>query len=93
MVRLVSSGFRIQGPGVLGLKGCELWASGFTCDFPKIRVPNFGGPYNKDPTVKGTIFGSPIVGNPKGGSPGVKLCNDGIFKGRGLGERVLRLMT
>ena len=25
---------------------------------------NLGGPYNKDPTIKGTILGSPIFGNP-----------------------------
>ena len=24
----------------------------------------FGGPYNKDPTIEGTILGSPIIGNP-----------------------------
>ena len=24
----------------------------------------FGGPYNKDPTIWGTILGSPIFGNP-----------------------------
>ena len=29
-----------------------------------------GGSYNKDPTVQGTIFGSPIFGNPQiGGVP------------------------
>ena len=32
-------------------------------EFPKIRVPYFGGPYNKDPTIWGTILGSPIFGN------------------------------
>ena len=30
----------------------------------KIRVPSFGGPYNKDPTIWGSILGSPIFGNP-----------------------------
>ena len=32
-------------------------------EFPKIRGTVFWGPYNKDPTIKGTIFGSPIFGN------------------------------
>ena len=26
-------------------------------------VPYFGGPYNQDPTIWGTILGSPIFGN------------------------------
>ena len=28
-------------------------------EFPKIRGPLFWGPYNKDPTIEGTILGSP----------------------------------
>ena len=32
-------------------------------EFPKIGVPYFGGPYNKDPTIQGAISGSPIFGN------------------------------
>ena len=32
--------FRVQGFWGLGFKG-----------FPKLRVPFFGGPYNKDPTI------------------------------------------
>ena len=32
-------------------------------EFPKIRGTLFWGPYNKDPTVWGTILGSPIFGN------------------------------
>ena len=36
----------------------EIW------DFPKIWVPYFGGPYNKDPTIYGTRSGSLIFGNP-----------------------------
>ena len=32
-------------------------------DFPKIRGKLFGGPYNKDPTIYGTILGSRIFGN------------------------------
>ena len=34
-----------------------------TWEFPKIRDTLFWGPYNKDPTVYGTILGSPIFGN------------------------------
>ena len=33
-------------------------------EFPKIMGTLFGGPYNKDPTIWGTILGSPILGNP-----------------------------
>ena len=33
-------------------------------DFPKIRVPYFGVLISKDPTIAGTILGSPIFGNP-----------------------------
>ena len=29
-----------------------------------MRGTLFGGPYNKDPTIKGTILGSPVFGNP-----------------------------
>ena len=32
-------------------------------EFPKIRSTLSWGPYNKDPTIGGTIFGSPIFGN------------------------------
>ena len=36
----------------------------FIWEFPQSRGTLFGGdPYNKDPTVWGTIFGSPIFGN------------------------------
>ena len=31
--------------------------------FQKLGVPYLGGPYNKDPTIWGTILGSPIFGN------------------------------
>ena len=39
--------------------------SSYTCnwEFPKIRGTLFWGPYNQDPTIWGTIFGSPIFGN------------------------------
>ena len=33
-------------------------------NFRKQGVPYFGGPYNKDPTIWGTILRSPIFGNP-----------------------------
>ena len=33
-------------------------------DFPRIRGTLFWGPYNKDPTIQGTILGSPFFGNP-----------------------------
>ena len=33
-------------------------------DFPKSRGALLWGPYNKDPTISGTILGSPIFGNP-----------------------------
>ena len=32
-------------------------------EFPKIRGTLIWGPYNKDPTIVGTISGSPIFGN------------------------------
>ena len=32
-------------------------------EFPKIRGTLFWGPYDKDPTISGTILGSPIFGN------------------------------
>ena len=36
---------------------------GFIWEFPTIRGTVFWGPYNKDPTIQGTILGSPIFGN------------------------------
>ena len=32
-------------------------------EFPKNRGTLFWGPYNRDPTIYRTIFGSPIFGN------------------------------
>ena len=32
-------------------------------EFPKIWDTLLWGPYNKDPTIKGSIWGSPIFGN------------------------------
>ena len=32
-------------------------------EFPKIRGTLFWGPYNNEPTISGTILGSPIFGN------------------------------
>ena len=42
-----------------GSQGVRCRVSGFSDScFPKIRVPCFGGPYDKDPTIKGlTMFG------------------------------------
>ena len=40
-----------------------------TWEFPKIRDTLFWGPYNKDPTIEGTILGSPIFGNPNIAGP------------------------
>ena len=34
-----------------------------TWEFPKIRGTLFWGPYNRDPTISGTVLGSPIFGN------------------------------
>ena len=34
-----------------------------TWEFPKTRGTLFWGPYNKDPTIWGTILGSPTFGN------------------------------
>ena len=42
-------------------------------EFPKIRGIFFWGPYNKDPTIWGTILGSPIFGNSRTMSRGM-LC-------------------
>ena len=36
-------------------------------EFPNIRGTLFGGPYNKDATIMGTILGSPILKNPHKG--------------------------
>ena len=35
-----------------------------TWEFPKIRGTSFWGPYSKDPTIQGTILGSPILETP-----------------------------
>ena len=43
--------------------GAAAAAPHFIWEFPKKGVPYLGGPYNKDPTIEGTIFGSPIFGN------------------------------
>ena len=32
-------------------------------EFPKIRGTVFWGPYHKDPTIQGTVLGSPNFGN------------------------------
>ena len=51
-----------------GLQACSLGFrspsdSWHMWEFPKIRGTLFWGPYNKDPTVWGTILESPIFGN------------------------------
>ena len=38
-------------------------------EFPKIWGTLFWGPYNKDPTIQGTMLGSPIFGNSHGAEP------------------------
>ena len=37
---------------------CHIW------EFPKMKGTVFWGPSNKNPTIEGTILGSPIFGNP-----------------------------
>ena len=45
-------------------KGSYMGSIGFRVwEFPKIRGTLFWGPYNKDPTIEGTILGPPIFGN------------------------------
>ena len=49
--------------GIMGIF-LVMGIAGFIWEFPKIRGALFWGPYDKDPTIKGTILGSPIFGNP-----------------------------
>ena len=42
-----------------------VWLDDARRKFPKIRGTLFWGPYNKDPTIQGTVLGSPIFGNPQ----------------------------
>ena len=52
-------------------------------DFPKIRGTLFWGPYSKDPTIQGTIPGSPIFGSPHlphGLKPEAQMLKDWSFK-------------
>ena len=49
--------------------------------FRKIRGTLIWGPYNKDPTIKGTILGSPIFGNPH---KGYHRANAGYHSGQEL---------
>ena len=57
--RGLTRGGVLVGLGLLCLQG-ELFAlvqDGKTVwEFPNIGVPYFGGPYNKDPTIQGTIL-------------------------------------
>ena len=48
----------------------------FCGTFRKLGYPIFGGPCNKDPTIWGTILGSPIFGNP----PYVQGYEEGQFR-------------
>ena len=52
--------------GVMGLGW--LWAWGYNMGVSENRgghlILNFGGSYNKHPTIEGAILGSPIFGNP-----------------------------
>ena len=48
----------------------------------------FGGPYNKDPTIYGSIFGPPIFGNSH-----MNNCYQGFYKlGRALGHFIFSLI-
>ena len=51
-MRDLESGFRVLNTGL----------NHWNWEFPKIRGTSFW-PYNKDPTILGTILGSPIFGN------------------------------
>ena len=55
----------------------------FLCwGFPKIRGTLFWGPYHEDPTIQGTILGSPFLGNSQLGVEDVReLGNRGISLG------------
>ena len=74
----VRQGNRILHPcppdvGLSGDDGCSVLAT--HVGLSETWGTLFWGPYNKDPTFKGTILGSPIFGNPhvlkggEGGSP------------------------
>ena len=47
----------------------DVWGLGFG-GFRNFGVHNFWRPYDKDPTIYGTILGSPIFGNSHMGSMG-----------------------
>ena len=49
---------------VAAFSGCNGYMILAIRDFPKTGGTLFWGPYNKDPTIEGTILGSPIFGNP-----------------------------
>ena len=49
--------FRVFNPEIRTVEHGTAW------EFPKIRGTLFWGPYNKDPTIRGTFLGSPIFGN------------------------------
>ena len=58
-------------------------------EFPKTRGTLFGGPYSKDPTISGTILGSPIFGNSQIGVR--RDCEDEIRHSLGAVKVGLRL--
>ena len=60
---LVRVGLRVQGTSCSHCVTQTFQA--LKREFPKIRGTLFWGPYNEDPTMYGTILGSPIFGNPQ----------------------------
>ena len=64
-----------------GRQDVELWAqsapgmAGITWEFPKNRGTLFWGPDIKDPTISGTILGSPIFGNSHIVGPAQESCS------------------
>ena len=63
--------------GPLDLEGSPRTHKTLNGDFPKLGVP-FGGPYDKDYTILGSILGSPYFG--KLPNPQLRI---GFFRGSG----------
>ena len=62
-------------------------------EFPKIRGTLFWGPYNKDPSILGTILGTPIFGNSHIDSTyGPKALYNMVFKPKSLKICVLKAL-
>ena len=53
----------VESPWLESNKNGRTHQRSFLWEFPKIRGTLFGGPYSKDPTIQGTILGSPVFGN------------------------------